>query len=320
MDTKIKVVGIGGSGGNTLSRMKKAKLAETRSHLASRAAIEGVELIAINTDYQDLNKTKADFKLRIGKKITQGLGTGMKPEIGEAAAKESREEIRQILRGGDLIFITYGAGGGTGTGAGPIVAEFAKNLGALTIAVVTKPFSFEGQTRAKIAETGIEKLKGKVDSLICIKNDKLLEILNPKTSITSAFWFCDDILREAVKGISDLITLPGIINLNFADIKSILKNSGTSLFGIGRAEGEKRAQIAANLALNSPLLELTTPRGAKGVLFNVSGRDFSLFEVEEIGKIITKEVNPGAKVIFGAVQDENLKKGEIKVTVIATGF
>ena len=305
--TKIKVIGVGGSGGNAVLRMKKCK-------------IEGVELVAINTDYQDLKKTKADLKLRIGKKITQGLGTGMKPEVGELAAKENIEDIRQILRGGDLIFITYGAGGGTGSGAGPVVAEIAKELGVLTIAVVTKPFSFEGQTRMRIAKEGIERLKKNVDSLICIENDKLLEILDPKISIISAFWFCDDILREAVRGISDLITLPGIININFADIKTILKNSGTTLFGIGKARGQNRGEVAAKLALNSPLLNLN-PKGAKGVLFNVSGSDdLSLSEIGEIGKILTKEINPEAKVIFGAVQDEKLGKGELKVTVIATGF
>ena len=304
--TKIKVVGIGGSGGNTISRMKKIK-------------IEGVELIAINTDYQDLKKIKADFKLRIGKKTTQGLGTGMKPEIGEAAARESKEEISAILKGADLVFITYGGGGGTGSGAGPIVAEIAKNLGALTVAIVTKPFSFEGQTRMKIANDGIERLKEKVDSLICIQNDKLLEVLDPKTTVISAFWYCDDILREAVKGISDLITLPGIINVNWADIKTILKDSGTAIFGIGKAKGEKRAQLAAQNAISSPLLDIS-PKGAKGVLFNVSGKDVSLAEIEEIGSISTQEINPEAKVIFGAIQDEKLKKGEIKVTLIATGF
>jgi len=304
--TKIKVVGIGGSGGNTISRMKKIK-------------IEGVELIAINTDYQDLKKIKADLKLRIGKKTTQGLGTGMKSEIGEAAARESKEEISAILKGADLVFITYGGGGGTGSGAGPIVAEIAKNLGALTVAIVTKPFSFEGQTRMKIANDGIERLKEKVDSLICIQNDKLLEVLDPKTTVISAFWYCDDILREAVKGISDLITLPGIINVNWADIKTILKDSGTAIFGIGKAKGEKRAQLAAQNAISSPLLDIS-PKGAKGVLFNVSGKDVSLAEIEEIGSISTQEINPEAKVIFGAIQDEKLKKGEIKVTLIATGF
>ena len=304
---KIKVVGIGGSGNNAISRMMRCK-------------IKGVELVALNTDAQDLKKTRAHLKLRIGKKITQGLGTGMNPEIGKKAASESREEISEILKDSDMVFVTYGAGGGTGTGAGPIVAEISKNSGALTVAVVTKPFSFEGAFRKKIAEQGIRKLKEKVDSLLVIQNDKLLEILEPKTTISNAFWFCDDILRQAVQGISDLIVLPGIINIDFADVKTIMKDSGTALFGIGKAKGEKRAEAAARLALNSPLLDISC-QGAKGVLFNVSGsKDVALSEIEEVARIITQEINPEAKVIFGAVQDEKLKKGEIKVTVIATGF
>lgn len=305
-ETKIKVVGVGGSGGNAISRMKKTN-------------VEGVELIGINTDHQDLNKIRADLKLRIGRRITQGLGTGMSPEIGESAAKENEKEIQATLRGADMIFITGGFGGGTCSGAAPVIARIAKSLGALTMAIVTKPFSFEGQTRMEIAKSGIEKLKENVDSLICIQNDRLLEVLTPETSIVSAFWFCDEVLREAVKGISDLITLPGIINVNFADIKSVLKNSGTALFGVGRSTGENRAEQAARLALNSPLLNLS-PRGARGVLFNVSGFDISLSEIEQVGNILTKEINPKAKVIFGAVQDQEVKKGEIKLTVIATGF
>lgn len=308
--TKIKIVGVGGSGGNAILRMKKCK-------------IEGVELVAINADIQDLKKTKADQKVRIGKKLTQGLGTGMNPEIGRLAAEEQRGEIEEVLRGSDMIFITCGMGGGCGSGASPVVAEIAKNLGALTVAVVTKPFSFEGQARMKIAKSGIKRLKEKVDSLIAISNDKLLEILDPKTTLLNAFWVCDDILREAVRGISDLIMLPGIINVNFADIKSVLQNSGTALFGIGRAQGPKRAEEAALKAIHSPLLDISC-RGAKGILFNVSGgKDISLSEIEEIAKIICQETNPEAKVIFGASQkgpDEKLKKGEIKVTVIATGF
>ena len=305
-ETKIKVVGVGGSGGNAISRMKKAN-------------VEGVELIGINTDQQDLNKIRADLKLRIGRKITQGLGTGMRPEVGEAAANESEKEIQEALKGADMIFITGGFGGGTCSGAAPVVAKIAKSSGALTMAIVTRPFSFEGQTRMEIANDGIEKLKENVDSLICIQNNRLLEILDPKTSIVSAFWLCDEILREAVKGISDLITLPGIINVNFADIKSVLKNSGTALFGVGRSTGEKRAEQAAKLALNSPLLNLS-PKGARGVLFNVSGLDVSLSEIEEVGNLLTKEINPKAKVIFGAVQDQEVKEGEIKLTLIATGF
>jgi cell division protein FtsZ len=285
-----------------------------------RCKIQGVELVALNTDAQDVKKSRAHQKLRIGKKITQGLGTGMNPAVGKRAAMESRQDISEILKGSDMIFIAYGAGGGTGTGAGPVVAEIAKNSKALTVAVVTKPFSFEGEYRKKIAETGIRKLKEKVDTLVVIQNDKLLEILDQKTTVSNAFWICDDTLRQAVQGISDLITLSGIINVDFADIKVIMKNSGTALFGVGYAKGEKRAETAARLALNSPLLSVSC-KGAKGVLFNVSGnKDVALSEIEEAAKVITQEVNPGAKIIFGAVQDEKLKKGEIKVTVIATGF
>jgi cell division protein FtsZ len=305
--TKIKVVGVGGSGCNAISRMMKCR-------------IPGVDLIAVNTDDQDLNKVRAHLKIRIGKKLTQGLGTGMNPELGKKAAEEQRQEITDSLAGSDMVFITCGLGGGTGTGAAFVVAEIAKSLGILTIAVVTKPFSFEGISRQKIAEAGLRQLKEKVDSLISISNDKLLAVLEPDTSVSSAFWVCDEILREAVSGISDLILRPGIINVNFADIKSILKDSGSALFGVGRSKGEKRAESAAKMALSSPLIDIS-PRGAKGVLFNVSGgRDISLSEVEEIGKILTKEINPEAKVIFGAINDENLKEGELKVTVIATGF
>ncbi|MFH1894331.1 MAG: cell division protein FtsZ [Patescibacteria group bacterium] len=306
-NAKIKVVGVGGSGCNAVSRMAKHN-------------IPGVDLIAINTEDQDLNKTKAHFKVRIGKKLTQGLGTGMNPEIGKKAAEEQREEIKEMLQGADMVFITCGLGGGTGTGATPVVAEIAKSLEALTVAVVTKPFSFEGITRQKIAQEGLKNIKEKVDSLIFIPNDKLLTVLDPNTSIDSAFWVCDEILKEAVAGIADLILRPGIINVDFADVRAILKNSGSALFGVGRSSGEKRAEIAAKMALNSPLLDIS-PKGAKGVLFNVSGsKDVSLSEVEEIGRILTQEINPGARVIFGAINDENLKEGELKVTVIATGF
>jgi cell division protein FtsZ len=307
MNTKIKVIGVGGSGANAISRMKKCK-------------IKGVELIAINTDIQDLRKTKADLRLRIGKRITQGLGTGMNPEIGRRAALENQTEIQEILKDTDMVFITGGMGGGTCTGAAPVVAQMAKNLGILTIAIVTKPFSFEGSARMRIAERGIRNLKEKVDTLILISNNKLLSALNPKISLLNAFWVCDDILRQAVKGISDLIILPGIINVDFADVQAIMKNSGTALFGIGRARGEKRAEEAAIAAINSPLLDIS-PKGAKGILFNVSGgKDISLSEIDEVARVICREINPEAKVIFGAVQSEILKKGEIKVTVIATGF
>ncbi|MCD6402405.1 cell division protein FtsZ [bacterium] len=303
---KIKVVGVGGSGGNAISRMKKAK-------------IEGVQLIAINTDLQDLKKNQADIKLQIGKNLTQGLGTGMNPELGKKAALEQKGEVEEVLKETDLLFITYGAGGGTGSGAGPVIAKIAKDLGALTIAVVTRPFSFEGRIRKKTAEAGIRRLRECVDSLITISNDKLLSILPSVTPLWKAFWICDDVLREAVQGISDLIMLPGIINVNFADIKGIIENSGTALFGIGKARGEQRAERAAKAAINSPLLD-TSCKGAKGVLFNISGDDVGLSEIEAAAKVITKEINPDAKVIFGAIQDEKLKKGELKITVIATGF
>ena len=304
--TKIKVVGVGGSGSNTISRMKKAK-------------IQGVEFIAINTDAQDLEKAQADLKLRIGKKITQGLGCGMNPELGRKSAEENRNEISEILKGSDLIFITSGLGGGTGSGADPVIAEIAKSSGALTVVVVTKPFSFEGIYRRKIADNAEKLIKEKVDSLIVIENDKLLQNLDPQTTLLNAFWVCDDILRQAVQGITDLIMVPGLINIDFADIKAIMKNSGTALLGIGLASGEKRAELAARAALNSPLLNIS-PKGAKGVLFNISGKDISLSEIEEVGKIITQEIDPRAKVIFGAVQDPKLRPGEIKITVITTGF
>lgn len=307
MKTKIKVVGIGGSGCNAISRMMKSK-------------VKGVDLIAIDTDVQDLKKTRAHFKIRMGKNLTEGLGAGMNPEIGRRAAEEQREEITRLLKGSDMIFITCGLGGGSGTGASPVVAEIAKKQRVLTVAVVTKPFSFEGIFRQNIAEAGLKKLKEEVDSLIPISNDKLLSILDPNTSLLSAFWACDDILRQAVQGISDLILLPGIINVDFADVKAVLQNSGTALFGIGRARGQKRAEEAALGAINSPLLDISY-KGADGVLFNISGgKDISLSEIDEVAKVITQRINPEAKVIFGAVQNEKLRKGEIKVTVIATGF
>ncbi|TSC75433.1 MAG: cell division protein FtsZ [Parcubacteria group bacterium Gr01-1014_30] len=307
MMTKITVVGVGGSGCNAVSRMMKAK-------------IKGVELIALNTDAQDLAKTKAHLKVRIGAKLTKGLGTGMNPEVGKKAALESKAEIAEVLKGADMVFVACGLGGGTGSGAAPVVAEVAKGTEALTVAVVTKPFSFEGTLRAKLADLSSRKLKEKVDCLIAVQNDRLLDILNPKTPVSSAFWVCDDILREAVSGISDLIFLPGIINVDFADIKAVMRDSGTAIFGVGRARGEKRAEAAVKSALSSPLLNYSC-RGAKGVLFNVSGgKDIALSEVEEVAKFINQEVSQSAKVIFGAVYDHGLPKGEIKVTMVATGF
>jgi len=306
-NTKIKVVGVGGSGCNAISRMMKCK-------------IEGVDLIAINTDFQDLKKIRAHFKIRIGKNLTKGLGAGMNPDIGQRAAEEQREEIKEILKGADMVFVTYGGGGGTGSGAGPVVAEIAKNLGALTVGIITKPFSFEGIFRKQIADKSLVKLKEKVDSLITVSNDRLVSVLNSNIPLTKAFWVCDEVLRQAVQGISDLILQPGIINVDFANVRTIMKNSGSALFGIGWAKGEKRAEEAARKALNSPLLEISC-KGAKGILFNVTGGDdLSLSEIDEVAKIITQEVNPEAKVIFGANQDEKLKEGELKVMLIATGF
>ncbi|MCX6760522.1 MAG: cell division protein FtsZ [Candidatus Nealsonbacteria bacterium] len=307
METKIKVIGVGGSGSNAVNRMARSK-------------IKGVELIVVNTDAQDLAKARADLKIRIGKKTTQGLGSGMDPETGRKSAIENRQEIIDALKGADMVFITCGLGGGTGSGAVPVIAEIAKELGILTLAVITTPFSFEGRVREKIAVDAYKKLKEKVDTLISISNNKLLSTLDPSISLLDAFWACDDVLRQAVQGISDLILLPGIINVDFADVKAIMANAGSALFGVGKAQGEKRAERAALAAINSPLLDVS-PKGAKGLLFNISGgKDISLSEIDEVAKVITREINPGAKVIFGAVQDEKLQKGEIKVTVIATGF
>ncbi|MEK7629011.1 MAG: cell division protein FtsZ [Patescibacteria group bacterium] len=304
---RIRVVGVGGSGGSAIHRM-----------MASR--IQGVDFVAVNTDAQALHHCLAPRKIHIGKNTTRGLGAGMNPDIGRQAAEESREEIEEAIRGSDMVFITCGMGGGTGTGAAPIVAEAAKESGALTVAVVTRPFSFEGLQRNRIAESGIEELKERVDTIIVIPNDRLLTIIDRKTSLVSSFEIVDDVLRQAVQGISDLITLPGIVNVDFADVKAIMKDAGSALMGIGRATGDDRAQEAARAAINSPLLEVSI-NGAKGVLFNISGgADLSMSEVNEAAQIITESIDRDAKVIFGAVIDDKLKKGEIKVTVVATGF
>jgi len=304
---KIKVVGVGGSGGNSISRMMACK-------------IQGVDFVAINTDSQDLHHVKSPERLHIGKNLTKGLGSGMNPEIGRQAAEENRDEIQDAIKGSDMVFVTYGLGGGTGTGAGPIIAEAAKDSGALTVAVVTKPFSFEGQQRSRIAEEGLIQLRDRVDTLITIPNDKLLSFIDRKTPLLNAFAIVDDVLRQAVQGISDLIVTPGIVNVDFADVKAIMENTGSALMGIGRATGDDRAIEAAKLAVNSPLLELSID-GAKGVLFNISGGpDLAMTEINEAAKVITESIDPDAKVIFGAVMDDKLKKGEIKVTVIATGF
>lgn len=304
---RIKVVGVGGSGNHVISRMIEAGLS-------------GIEFIGINTDSQDLHHCKASEKIHIGKNLTRGLGAGMNPDVGRQAAEENRDEIQDVLKNTDMVFITCGLGGGTGTGAAPVIAEAAKEVGALTVAVVTKPFAFEGAQRRKIAEEGLENLMDQVDTIITIPNDKILQIIDKKTLLLDSFKIADDILRQGVQGISDLITIPGIVNVDFADVKAIMQNTGSSLMGIGIASGENRAIQAAKQAINSPLLELSID-GAKGVLFNVSGgADLTMTEVNEAANVITEFIDDEAKVIFGAVTDENLKKGDIKVTVIATGF
>ena len=306
MNPQIKVLGIGGSGSNTVSRM-------------ARFNIQGVELIAANTDAQALHFCKADKKILIGEDTTKGLGTGMDVVLGKKAAEESKETISENLKGSDMVFITCGLGGGTGSGAVPIIAEISKSLGILTIAVVTTPFSFEGEQRRRIAENALQKLKEKVDSTIIISNDKLLSIIDEKTTVSNAFSICDEVLKEAVQSITDLILVPGIINIDFSSVLSIMENSGRALFGVGRAQGENRAINAATKAINSPLLNFSI-KGAKGILFNASGQDITLNEIQETAKVITKNVNPRAKIIFGAVKDNTLSKGEIKITVIATKF
>ncbi|MDO8565937.1 MAG: cell division protein FtsZ [Candidatus Moranbacteria bacterium] len=304
---KIKVVGVGGSGGNGITRMIDAK-------------IKGVEFVAINTDAQALHNSKAQEKIHIGKNLTKGLGAGMNPEIGRQAAEENRDEIQEVLKGADMVFVTCGLGGGTGSGAAPIVAETAKELGALTVGVVTKPFAFEGSQRRAIADEALENLKDRVDTLITIPNDKLLTIIDRKTTLVNAFRIVDDVLRQGVQGISDLITKPGIVNVDFADVRAIMEDSGSALMGIGIASGDNRAIEAAKAAINSPLLELSID-GAKGVLFNISGSsDLTMLEINEAASIITENIDPNAKVIFGAVTDDQIRKGEIQITVVATGF
>ncbi|MCX6721157.1 MAG: cell division protein FtsZ [Candidatus Staskawiczbacteria bacterium] len=307
MNPQIKVIGVGGSGSNTISRMAKSNFA-------------GVELLAINTDAQALHFCRADKKILIGKNITHGLGTGMDLDLGRKAAEENKKEIEENLKGSDMVFVTCGLGGGTGSGASPIIAEISKNgLGILTIAVVTSPFSFEGEQRKKAAETALKNLKDKVDSLLVISNDKLLKIIDEKTTVSNAFSICDEILGQAVRGITDLILVPGIINIDFASVLSIMKNSGQALFGTGKSSGPDRAINAAEQAINSPLLDFSI-HGSKGVLFNVSGADVTLNEIQLVAKIVTRNVDSRAQIIFGAVKDNNLKKGELKVTVIATKF
>lgn len=304
---RIRVVGVGGSGGNAINHMMESK-------------VRGVDFIAINTDAQDLHQSLAKRKIHVGKNLTRGLGAGMNPEIGKRAAEETKEEIQQTLKGSDMVFVACGMGGGTGTGAAPVVARTAKEIGALTVGVVTKPFSFEGAQRMRLAEQGLEELRKEVDALVVVPNDRLLATVAKDTSLRDAFGMCDDILKQAVEGISDLITQPGIINVDFADVRAVMENSGSALMGIGIASGENRAVTAAQSAVSSPLLEISI-NGAKGVLFAIAGgEDLGMVEVHEAAKIITESVDPNAKIIFGAIKDDKLKKNEIRVTVIATGF
>lgn len=303
---RIKVLGIGGGGTAAVNRM-------------SELGIRGVEFVAINTDAQALHNNNADKKVHIGKNITKGLGSGMNPELGRQAAEESQEEIEEVIANADMIFITCGMGGGTGTGASPVVAEIAKSRGILTVGVVTKPFTFEGSKRKENAEVGYENLKEKVDAIISIQNDRILQIIDKKTSLVDAFKTVDEVLRQGIAGISDLITSHGIVNADFADIKSIMQDAGTALMGIGRGTGENRAEEAAKAAVNSPLLDLSID-GAKGVLFNITGgKDLGMFEIDAAARVITKNIDPEAKVKFGAVIDEAMGD-EIRITVIASGF
>ncbi len=302
----IKVVGVGGGGSNAVNRMVQAE-------------VRGIEFIAINTDAQALARTDADRKIHIGDKLTKGLGAGGKPEVGTKAAEETSDQIYEALKDADMVFITAGMGGGTGTGAAPVIAQIAQEVGALTVAVVTKPFTFEGARRRANAEDGIGNLKDRVDTLIVIPNDRLLQVVDKKMPVEAAFKVVDEVLQHGIQGIAELITVPGLINLDFADVKAIMSRAGSALMAIGRAEGDERAAEAARAAVSSPLLEVSI-NGAKGVLFNITGGpDLTLFEVHEAADIITKAADPEANVIFGAVIDPHMQ-GEVKITVIATGF
>ena len=302
----IKVIGVGGGGNNAVNRMVESEL-------------NGVQFLSVNTESQVLELSKADVTIQIGEKVTKGLGAGANPQIGEAAAQESREDIIKALEGADMVFVTAGMGGGTGTGAAPVVAECAKEVGALTVGVVTKPFAFEGKRRRAAAEKGIEFLTQKVDTIIVIPNDKLLQVVDKKCSVSDAFGKADEVLRQGIKGISDLIQIPGLINLDFADVKTIMTNQGEALMGIGEGTGENRAADAAKMAINSPLLE-TAIDGAKGILLNISGSsDLGIFEVNEAAQIISDAADPDANIIFGSVIDESLGD-KVQVTVVATGF
>src|SRR5213595_2521984 len=302
----LKVVGVGGGGTNAVNRMVDAGLA-------------GVEFIAVNTDAQALLMADADIKIQVGAQVTRGLGAGADPEVGLAAAQESRDELKEALKGADMVFITAGEGGGTGTGGAPIVAELGQEIGALTVGVVTKPFAFEGRKRAEQAERGVDQLRDRVDTLIVIENDRLLQVVERQTSVVEAFRMADDILRQGVQGITDLITEPGLVNLDFADVRTIMRDAGSALMGIGRASGENRAAEAARTAVSSPLLEASI-EGATGILLNITGgTDIGLFEVNEAAEVVTSAADSNANVIFGAVIDE-AKGDAVAVTVIATGF
>ena len=304
---RIKVIGVGGSGKNATNHMINSK-------------VRGVDFITVNTDSQDLHNSLSKKKIHIGKNLTRGLGTGMNPELGKRAAEETKEEIQNALKGTDMAFIASGMGGGTGSGAAPVVAQVAKDLGILTVAVVTKPFFFEGTQRNRLADQALEELKKSVDALIVIPNDRLLQTVSRDTSARNAFSMCDEVLKQAVEGISDLITTPGIINIDFADIRAVMENAGPALMGVGCATGEKRAEEAARMAINSPLLDISI-NGARGVLFSIAGGDdLGMLEIQDAAKVITESIDSNAKVIFGTVKDERLKKGEVKVTVIASGF
>jgi cell division protein FtsZ len=302
----IKVVGVGGGGTNAVNRMVDAGLA-------------GCEFIAVNTDAQALMMTDADVKIQVGAQVTRGLGAGADPEIGFAAAQESRDELKEALKGADMVFVTAGEGGGTGTGGAPVVAELGQEIGALTVGVVTRPFAFEGRKRADQAERGIDQLRDRVDTLITIENDRLLQVVERQTSVVEAFGMADDILRQGVQGITDLITEPGLVNLDFADVRTIMRDAGSALMGIGRASGENRAAEAARIAVSSPLLEASI-EGATGILLNITGGpEIGLFEVNEAAEVVTGAADQNANVIFGAVIDDSLGD-EVQVTVIATGF
>lgn len=304
---RIKVIGVGGSGKNALNHMINSK-------------VKGVEFIVMNTDTQDLHNSLAEKKVHLGKNLTKGLGAGMNPEVGRRAAEETKAEIQDVIKGADMVFIAGGMGGGTGTGAAPIVAQAAKEQGILTVAVVTKPFSFEGNQRMKLAEMGLAELEREVDAILVIPNDRLLVISGKDVGFRQAFAMCDEVLKQAVEGISELITTPGTINVDFADIKAVMSDAGSALMGVGTAAGEGRSEKAAMMAINSPLLDLSIS-GAHGVLFAISGGDdLTIHEIQEAAKIITESIDKDAKVIFGTIRDEKLKKGEMKVTVIATGF